>query len=107
MPAAVIQPFAQLPEGDCRKKHAQKKQTFSGVVPLDFVSLAGKPPQVKTYRQRGREADAGQRGEGEKIDYPGHQFAVGKQAAEGDNCAGQRRPDGVAAQPLPVQHGTF
>jgi hypothetical protein len=42
-----------------------------------------------------------------KFDDTRHQLAVGKQAANGDNDASQRGPEGVAAQALPVHRNAF
>ena len=104
MAAAVIQPLPELPERDSRKQHAEEKHGFSAVVPLGFPPLSAEAPQIKQHGNQRRQADAGEGGEREEFNNARHQFAVGEQAADSDDHAGQRRPEGIAAEPLPV-HG--
>ena len=102
--AAVIQPFTQLPERDGGKQDSEEQNRFGTVMPLRLPPLAAEAPQIKQHGQQCRQPDAGKGGKSEEFDNARHHFAVRKQAADGDNDAGECRPEGVAAQPLPV-HG--
>ena len=104
MAAAVIQTLPELPECDGGKEHAEKKHGFSAVMPLGFTPLSAEAPQIKQHGNQRRQPDACDGGEREECNNARHQFTVGEQAADSDDHAGQRRPEGIAAEPLPV-HG--
>ena len=103
MAAAVIQPLAELPQRQRGKHHADKQNRLGTVVPVGGPPLAAESPQVANQRHRRRQRNPRQRRVAEQAHQPGDQFAIGKHAAQRDQQAGQRRPEGVAAQALPVK----
>ena len=103
MAAAVIQPHAELPQRQRGKHHADKQNRLTAVVPVRGLPLATESPEVANQRHRRRQRNPRQRRVAEQAHQPGNQFTIGEQAAQRDQQAGQRRPEGIAAQSLPVK----
>ena len=74
-------------------------------MPLRLPPLAAKTPAVAGDCQQRRQQDPHQRRVAEQAQQPRHQLAVGEQTAQGNQHAGQRGPEGIAAQAPPVEGG--